>query len=277
MSAIEETRPPTSSAQRSRAGASSRAAARSSSASAWSVPASARRRRRPRGTSASTRRFPSSWLEIHADNTILMRTGKVELGQGSASTAYAQITAEELNVPYTAITQVVMGDTDRTPDGGFSAGYMGGGNPNPRKVARLRLPGAAQPGLDAARRAGREPDGEERRRLGRRQEPHATASSSSDQALNLTIPVTGSLQGLFGISVTGNPPTKPIEPSTRWSASRSGCGRSRRSSPARRPTSATSGCRGWCTPASCIRPRIGATLARSARSTRSSSRTRRSS
>ena len=79
--------------------------------------------------------LPSSWLEIHADNTILLRTGKVELGQGSASTAYAQIMAEELNVPYTAITQVIMGDTDRTPDGGFSAGYMSGGNPNPRKVA----------------------------------------------------------------------------------------------------------------------------------------------
>src|SRR5436305_2549652 len=77
----------------------------------------------------------SSWIEIHADNTILLRTGKVELGQGSASTAYAQITAEELNVPATAITQVVMGDTDRTPDGGFSAGYMSGGNPNVRKAA----------------------------------------------------------------------------------------------------------------------------------------------
>ena len=28
-----------------------------------------------------------------------------------------------------------MGDTDRTPDGGFSAGYMGAGSPNIRKVA----------------------------------------------------------------------------------------------------------------------------------------------
>src|SRR5438876_7922877 len=77
----------------------------------------------------------SSWLEIRPDNTIVLKTGKAELGQGSASTAYAQITAEELNVPYSAITQVVMGDTDRTPDGGFSAGYMSGGNPNVRKVA----------------------------------------------------------------------------------------------------------------------------------------------
>ena len=76
----------------------------------------------------------TSWLEINPDNTIVLRTGKVELGQGSASTAYAQITAEELNVPVTAITQVVMGDTDRTPDGGFSAGYMSGGNPNVRNA-----------------------------------------------------------------------------------------------------------------------------------------------
>ena len=116
---------------------------------------SARRPRRPRPRTTLDPTLPSSWLEIHADNTILMRTGKVELGQGSASTAYAQIIAEELNVPYSAITKVVMGDTDRTPDGGFSAGYMGGGNPNLRKVGRVRLPGAAQPGLDAARRPGR--------------------------------------------------------------------------------------------------------------------------
>src|SRR4051812_15076069 len=73
----------------------------------------------------------SSWFEIHADNTIVMRTGKVDFGQSTAHTAYKQIVAEELRVPYEAITTVVMGDTDRTPDGGFSAGYLeyGGGNP----------------------------------------------------------------------------------------------------------------------------------------------------
>ena len=64
----------------------------------------------------------SSWFEIHADNTILMRTGKADFGQSTAHTAYRQIVAEELNVPFEAITTVVMGDTDRTPDGGFSAG-----------------------------------------------------------------------------------------------------------------------------------------------------------
>jgi CO/xanthine dehydrogenase Mo-binding subunit len=72
----------------------------------------------------------SSWFEIHSDNTILIRTGKVDFGQSTAHTAYKQIVAEELNVPFEAITAVVMGDTDRTPDGGFSAGFLEyGGHP----------------------------------------------------------------------------------------------------------------------------------------------------
>src|SRR5258708_4348906 len=76
-----------------------------------------------------------SWFEIHADNTILMRTGKVDFGQSTAHTAYKQIVAEELNVPFEAITAVVMGDTDRTPDGGPSAGFLEYGGANLRKAA----------------------------------------------------------------------------------------------------------------------------------------------
>src|SRR3954464_1176687 len=76
-----------------------------------------------------------SWFEIHADNTILLRTGKVDFGQTTAHTAYKQIAAEELNVPFEAITAVVMGDTDRTPDGGFSAGFLEYGGQNVRKAA----------------------------------------------------------------------------------------------------------------------------------------------
>src|ERR1700757_1144846 len=77
----------------------------------------------------------SSWFEIHPDNTILMRTGKVDFGQSTAHTAYKQIAAEELNVPFDAITTVIMGDTDRTPDGGFSAGFLDYGGANLRKAA----------------------------------------------------------------------------------------------------------------------------------------------
>src|SRR5690242_21517426 len=79
--------------------------------------------------------LPGSWIEIHPDNTILIRTGKTDFGQGTTFTAYKQIVAEELSAPFDAITTVVMGDTDRTPDGGAAADFLGGGMPNIRKAA----------------------------------------------------------------------------------------------------------------------------------------------
>ena len=79
--------------------------------------------------------LPGSWIEIHPDNTILIRTGKTDFGQGTTFTAYTQIVAEELSAPFDAITTVVMGDTDRTPDGGAAADFLGGGMPNIRKAA----------------------------------------------------------------------------------------------------------------------------------------------
>ena len=105
-----------------------------------------------------------------------MRTGKVDFGQSTAHTAYKQIVAEELNVPFEAITAVVMGDTDRTPDGGFSAGFLEYGGANLRKAAAYTY----QALLDlAAAHAGRRQEpavGEGRRRLRRRQERSPTAS-----------------------------------------------------------------------------------------------------
>src|ERR1035438_1190209 len=77
----------------------------------------------------------SSWIEIHPDNTILIRTGKSDFGQGSTFTAYRQIVAEELSVPFEAITTVVAGDTDRTPDGSGAFDFLGRGTPNIRKAA----------------------------------------------------------------------------------------------------------------------------------------------
>src|SRR5215510_1343745 len=58
----------------------------------------------------------SSWIEIGADNKVLIRTGKSDFGQGTIYTAYRQIVAEELDLPFEAITRVVSADTDRTPD-----------------------------------------------------------------------------------------------------------------------------------------------------------------
>src|SRR6202007_489513 len=79
--------------------------------------------------------LPSSWVEIHPDNTILIRTGKSDFGQGSTFTAYRQIVAEELSVPFEAITTVVAGDTDRTPDGSGAFDFLGHGTPNIRNAA----------------------------------------------------------------------------------------------------------------------------------------------
>ncbi len=73
-----------------------------------------------------------SWLEIRSDNTILMRTGRTETGTGMSG-YYTQVIAEELSVRPETIS-LIMGDTDKTPDGGYSAGFLSGMN-NVRKVA----------------------------------------------------------------------------------------------------------------------------------------------
>ena len=74
----------------------------------------------------------SSWLEIRSDNTIVMRTGRTETGTGMSG-YYAQAIAEELNVRPETIS-LILGDTDKTPDGGYSAGFLSG-MINVRKVA----------------------------------------------------------------------------------------------------------------------------------------------
>ncbi len=138
-----------------------------------------------------------------------MRTGIAEMGQGSASTIFAQIAADELNVPYSAITKVVIGDTDRTPGGGIAAGFMFLGAPNIRNVAAYIY----QSMLKLASTELGVPVGS------------LTASNGTitgggksvtygqlvaGQSLNLTIPVTGDPTSFLGLTVLGNPPTKPI-------------------------------------------------------------------
>lgn len=60
------------------------------------------------------------WLAIAPDGTVVVRSGKVELGTG-VRTALAQIVAEELDVPLDRI-RMVMGETGRTPNEGYTAG-----------------------------------------------------------------------------------------------------------------------------------------------------------
>jgi len=61
-----------------------------------------------------------SWLALAEDGSVTVFTGALELGMG-VSTAYAQIVAEELDVPFRSVS-VVMGDTAKTPDQGGIGG-----------------------------------------------------------------------------------------------------------------------------------------------------------
>jgi CO/xanthine dehydrogenase Mo-binding subunit len=161
--------------------------------------------------------LPASWLEIHEDGSIIARTGKTETGT-SASAFYTQMIAEELDVDPSSIT-LVMGHTDETPDGGYSAGFLMGGT-NQKKVAaytRQALVGLASTRLGV-------PVANLTVTKGIVSGAGKSVSYGElvkGQQLDLKIPVSGSLAkidskaatgigGLVGIIVTGNPPTKPI-------------------------------------------------------------------
>jgi nicotinate dehydrogenase subunit B len=69
--------------------------------------------------SLATSPYLDAWIRIDADGVTAF-TGKVELGQGF-KTAFQQIAAEELDVPFEAI-KVVTADTGRTANEGYTAG-----------------------------------------------------------------------------------------------------------------------------------------------------------
>lgn len=68
------------------------------------------------------RRYPNinAWIEILADGRARVLTGKLELGQG-IRTAVAQVAAEELDMEMSQV-EVVLAETGRTPDEGYTAG-----------------------------------------------------------------------------------------------------------------------------------------------------------
>ena len=70
-----------------------------------------------------------SWLRIAADGSVTASVGKIEAGMG-IGTAFAQVVAEELDVPLERVT-IVMGDTATTVDQrgtGSSNGIQDGGS-----------------------------------------------------------------------------------------------------------------------------------------------------
>ncbi len=146
--------------------------------------------------------MPSSWIEIHPDNTILIRTGKSDFGQGSTFTAYRQIVADELSVPFEAITTVVAGDTDRTPDGSGAFDFLGRGTPNIRKAAAYTY----QALLDLAS----EQLGVPKDKLSVKDGIVSGGGKSisygdlvKNQQLKLTIPVKGDLTSIYGLDHRG--------------------------------------------------------------------------
>jgi CO/xanthine dehydrogenase Mo-binding subunit len=165
------------------------------------------------GTAASSNTLnpalPESWIEIHADNTVLIRVGKPDFGQGTVFTAYRQIAAEELRVPFEAITTVVSGDTDRTPDGSGAFDFLQGGMPNIRKAGAY----VYQALLDL----GSQHLGVPKDQLSVTDGVISGGGRSvsygdlvKNQKLNLTIPVKGDVNSMFGLTIDGDPPLKPV-------------------------------------------------------------------
>ncbi len=153
--------------------------------------------------------LPQSWIEIHPDNTILIRVGKPDFGQGTVFTAYRQIVAEELSVPFEAITTVISGDTDRTPDGSGAFDFLGGGMPNIRKAGAY----IHQALLDLASERLVVPKDQLSVRDGVISGGGKTVSYGDlvkNQKLNLTIPVKGDINNMFGLTIVGDPPLKPV-------------------------------------------------------------------
>jgi nicotinate dehydrogenase subunit B len=156
-----------------------------------------------------------SWLEIRSDNTILARTGRTETGIGITG-YYAQTIAEELDVRPETIT-LIMGDTDRTPDGGYSAGFLTGMS-NLRKVAAYTyqaLLGLASTQLGVPISALSVTDGV----VSGDGKKISYGELVQGQHLELKIPCKGSLAkpdpagwvgmtSLDGLTVTGDPPMK---------------------------------------------------------------------
>jgi CO/xanthine dehydrogenase Mo-binding subunit len=64
--------------------------------------------------------FLDSWIRIDADGGITAFTGKAELGQGFG-TAFQQIAAEELDVPFESV-KIVAADTQLTANEGYTSG-----------------------------------------------------------------------------------------------------------------------------------------------------------
>lgn len=149
----------------------------------------------------------NAWIEINADNSVIIRTGKSDFGQSSIYTAYRQIVAEELSMPLSAMTTVISGDTDRTPDGGGTFGLLRYAASNMRKVAAYTREAAlalAAKKLGVAQSALSIMDGI----IAGGGKAISYGELVRGQDFQLTIPLTGDVMSPIGIFVGGEPPLK---------------------------------------------------------------------
>ena len=120
-----------------------------------------------------------AFLAIHADDTVTVFTGKVDLGTGGRA-AMRQMVAEELDVAIERITELIEGDTAVCPDQGGTGGSTGisrGGQELRRAAATARQALLAL----AAQRLGRPvggPGDRRRRRSARRGAARACPTAS---------------------------------------------------------------------------------------------------
>ena len=117
--------------------------------------------------------------------------------------------AEELSARFEDITTVVTGDTDRTPDGSGAFDFLGRGTPNIRKAAAYTY----QAMVDLAAQRMGVPKSELSTKDGvvsARGKSMTYGELVKGQQLKLIIPVSGDLTSLGGLTVTGNPPMKPV-------------------------------------------------------------------
>lgn len=116
-----------------------------------------------------------SWLAVLRDGSVLASVGKIDAGMG-IGTSFAQIVADELDVPFDRVT-IRMGDTATTVDQrgtGSSNGIMSAG-PCHVQGRRGSAPCAARHGVAASRRSGRQPARDRwRGQRGRRADRHAS-------------------------------------------------------------------------------------------------------
>lgn len=151
-----------------------------------------------------------SWIEIHEDSTVVIRTGKPDFGQGTPFTAYRQIVAEELHTSFHAITTVFCGDTENTPDGSGAFDYLGRGMPNLRKAAAYAFQGLlelAARHLASDKAAVSCRDGVFFVSDGRSVNFGALVRGKS---FDLLIPVSGEITNKVGLTIEGEPPLKPV-------------------------------------------------------------------